>query len=123
MSENYNAGALEGAQVGHLLDRCDERIQPFHVSVGADFVSRHTVTKGGGEDKCVTLPAITQQPTWGGDLLQIDNLGVLEGGCESSHARHVLTIAARAVLTIVGEEVAGQAESKSRQKAHSCFRV
>ena len=46
MSENYTAGALEGAQVGHLLDRCDERIQPFHVSVEADEVPRHTVNRG-----------------------------------------------------------------------------
>ena len=49
-------------------------------------------------------PAITQQPTWGGDSLQIDNLGVLEGGCESDHTRHVLAEA--------GEVVIGQAVSE-----------
>ena len=41
---------------------------------------------------------------WGGDLLQIDNLGVLEGGCESDHTRHV--------FAVVGEVVLGQAVSE-----------
>ena len=49
-------------------------------------------------------PTVTQQPTWGGDLLQIDNLGVLEGGCESDHTRHV--------FAVVGEVVLGQAVSE-----------
>ena len=49
-------------------------------------------------------PTVTQQPTWGGDLLQIDNLGVLEGGCESDHTRHV--------PAKVGEVVIGQAMSE-----------
>ena len=46
------------------------------------------------------LPAVTQQPTWGRDSLQIGDLGVLEGSCESDYARHV---------TIVAEVVVGQA--------------
>ena len=66
-------------------------------------------------ERRVTVPAVTRQLTWGGDSLQIDNLGVLEGGCESNHARHV--------SSIVGEVVVGQAESKSRQKAHGSFRM
>ena len=52
----------------------------------------------------MTWPAITQQPKWGGDSLQIDNLGVLEGGCESDHTRHV--------PAGVSEEVIGQAVSE-----------
>ena len=44
------------------------------------------------------LPALTQQPKWGGDSLQIDNLGVLEGGCESDHTRHVLAEAGEVVI-------------------------
>ena len=54
--------------------------------------------------RSVIWPAITQQPTWGGDSLQIDNLGVLEGGCESDHTRHV--------PAKVGEVVIGQAMSE-----------
>ena len=55
-------------------------------------------------ERRVTWPAITQQPTWGGYSLQIDNLGVLEGGCESDHTRHVPAKA--------GEVVIGQAVSE-----------
>ena len=58
-------------------------------------------------ERRVTWPAITQQPTWGGDSLQIDNLGVLEGGCESDHNRHV--------PPVVGEVVIGQAVSEWAQ--------
>ena len=50
--------------------------------------------------RSVIAPAVTQQPTWGRDSLQIDNLGVLEGSCESDYARQV---------TIVAEVVVGQA--------------
>ena len=49
------------------------------------------------------------------DVLEVSNLGVLEGGCQGNHARHV--------FATVGEVVTGQAESKSRQKAHGSFRV
>ena len=49
-------------------------------------------------ERHVTWPAITQQPTWGGDSLQIDNLGVLEGGCDSDHTRHVLAIICQVVV-------------------------
>ena len=63
----------------------------------------------------MTEPAVTQQPTWGGDSLQIDNLGVLEGGCESDHARHV--------PAGVGEVVLGQAVSEwARASTLSGFR-
>ena len=57
--------------------------------------------------RSVILPAITQQPTWGGDSLQIDNLGVLEGGCDSDHTRHV--------PAVVGEVAIGQAVSEWAQ--------
>ena len=61
------------------------------------------------------VPAITQQPTWGGDSLQIDNLGVLEGGCESDHTRHV--------VAVEGEVVLGQAMSEwARVSMSSGFR-
>ena len=38
-------GALEGGQVGQLLNRHDERVQPVHVSVVADRVIRQAVTQ------------------------------------------------------------------------------
>ena len=38
-------GALEGGEVGQLLDRFDERIQPLHVSPVADHVARQTVAE------------------------------------------------------------------------------
>ena len=64
---------------------------------------------------CVTVPAITQQPMWGEDSLQIDNLGVLEGGCESDHTRHV--------QAKLGEVVIGQAVSEwARVSTLSGFR-
>ena len=44
---------------------------------------------------------------WVTNSLQIDNLGVLEGGCESDHARHV--------FAIVGEVVPSKAEGKWKQ--------
>ena len=62
----------------------------------------------------MTWPTVTQQPTWGGDSLQIDNLGVLEGGCESDHTRHVGTVA---------EVVVGQAVKEwARDSTSSGFR-
>ena len=51
----------------------------------------------------MTWPAVTQLQTWVANSLQIDNLGVFEGGCESDHARHVATVA---------EVIIGQAMSK-----------
>ena len=38
-------GALEGGEVGQLLDRFDERVQPLHVSPVADPVIRQTVAE------------------------------------------------------------------------------
>ena len=38
-------GALEGGEVGQLLDRFDERVQPLHVSIVADRVIRQTVAE------------------------------------------------------------------------------
>ena len=37
-------------------------------------------------ERRVTWPAVTQLQTWVGSSLQIGDLGVLEGGCESLHA-------------------------------------
>ena len=42
------AGALERGQVGHLLDRRDECLEPFHVPIVADLVARYAVNGGGG---------------------------------------------------------------------------
>ena len=46
-------GALEGGEVGQLLDRFDERVQPLHVSTQADKVVRQAETEEGrrGEQK------------------------------------------------------------------------
>ena len=64
---------------------------------------------------CVTLPAVTQLRTWVANSLQTGDLGVLEGGCESDHARHV--------FAIVGEVVTGQAVSEwARVSTLSGFR-
>ena len=38
-------GALEGGEVGQLLDRFDERVQPLHLSTNADVVTRQAVTQ------------------------------------------------------------------------------
>ena len=55
----------------------------------------------------VTLPAVTLHchtaTNVGGNSLQTGDLGVLEGGCESLHARHVATVA---------EAIIGQAMSE-----------
>ena len=53
--------------------------------------------------RSVIWPAVTQLQTWVANSLQIDNLGVLECGCESLHARHV---------PIVAEAIIGQAMSE-----------
>ena len=57
--------------------------------------------------RSVTEPAVTQLRTWVGHSLQTGDLGVLEGGCQSLHARHV--------FAIVGEVVPSQAEGKWKQ--------
>ena len=44
----YHTRALQRGQVGHLLDRRDERLQPFHVPIVADVVARYAVNGGGG---------------------------------------------------------------------------
>jgi hypothetical protein len=48
-------------------------------------------------------PNVTRLQMWVTNSLQTGNLGVLEGGCESNHARHVATVA---------EVVLGQAVSE-----------
>ena len=63
---------------------------------------------------CVTAPTVTQLRTWVANSLQTGDLGVLEGGCESNHARHV---------AIVAEVVLGQAVSEwARVSTLSGFR-
>eukprot|EP00966_Prymnesium_polylepis_P318960 7367013-Prymnesium_polylepis.1 len=62
----------------------------------------------------VTWPAVTQLPTWVGSSLQTGDLGVLEGGSESNHGRHV--------FAIVGKVVPSQAEGKWKQRTLSGFR-
>ena len=65
--------------------------------------------------RSVTWPAVTQLQTWVANSLQTGDLGVLEGGCESDHARHV--------FAIVGEVVTGQAVSEwARVSTLSGFR-
>ena len=51
----------------------------------------------------VTWPNVTRLQMWVANSLQTGDLGVLEGGCESDLARHVLTVA---------EVVIGQAMSE-----------
>ena len=59
-------------------------------------------------------PAVTQLRTWVANSLQTGDLGVLEGGCESDHARHVATVT---------EVVTGQAVSEwARVSTLSGFR-
>jgi hypothetical protein len=71
----------------------------------------------------VTGPAVTQLQTWVANSLQTGDLGVLEGGCERDHARHV--------PAEVGEVVICQAGGKWRQMhikrfqecgCHTCWR-
>ena len=40
-------GALEGGELRHLLDRFEERVQPFHLSILADVVAGQTANRGG----------------------------------------------------------------------------
>ena len=47
---------------------------------------------------CVTWPAVTQLRTWVANSLQIGDLGVFEGGCESDYARHVFATVCEVVL-------------------------
>ena len=60
---------------------------------------------------CVTLPNIKQSATTNcmraGNSLESRDLGVLEGGCKSDHARHV--------SAELGEVVVGQAASERMQ--------
>ena len=68
---------------------------------------------------CVTLPNIKQSATTNcmraGNSLESRDLGVLEGGCESNHARHV--------FAVIGEVVLGQAASTSECKRTSRFKA
>ena len=65
----YDTGTLEGGQVGHLLDRSNDRLQTLHIPSLADFVSRQTVNRrAGGEQKqqlCDIALLSRAQQTWG----------------------------------------------------------
>ena len=83
------------------IDRLDS-LDAFQL-VDGQGMAVDTVTA----EKCVTWPAVTRLQTWVANLLQIGDLGILECGCESDHARHI--------FAIFGEVVLSQAEGKWRQ--------
>ena len=65
-------------------------------------------------------PAVTQLQTWVANSLQIDNLGVLECGCESLHARHVATVAEAIIGQAMSEWVQVSTSSGFRSVTWPC---
>ena len=105
------ANSLQTGDLGVLEGGC-ESDHARHVGTVAEVVVGQAVKEWARDStssgfRSVTWPAVTQLQTWVGSSLQIGDLGVLEGGCESLHARHV--------FAIVGEVVVSQAEGKWKQ--------